>query len=49
MISSPEMKTKLEELGLAGVGSTPAEFRKFIVGDIAFQSRVMKLARIDKQ
>jgi tripartite-type tricarboxylate transporter receptor subunit TctC len=49
MISLPDVKAKLEELGLVGVGSTPAEFRKFIDDDIAFQARVLKLAKIDKQ
>ena len=49
MISTPEVKTKLEELGLVGVASTPAEFRAFIDEDIGFQTRVMKLAKVEKQ
>jgi tripartite-type tricarboxylate transporter receptor subunit TctC len=49
MIATPEMKTKLEELGLVGVASTPAEFGKFIEQDIVFQTRVMKLAKVEKQ
>ncbi len=49
MVSAPDMKAKLEELGLVGVASTPAEFRKFIDDDIAFQARVMKLAKLEKQ
>jgi len=49
MISTPEMKAKLEELGLVGVASTPAEFAKFIEQDIEFQTRVMKLAKVEKQ
>ena len=49
MISAPDVKAKLEELGLMGVASTPAEFKAFIDEDIAFQARVMKLAKIDKQ
>ena len=48
MVGTPEMKAKLEELGLVGVASTPAEFTRFIAEDIAFQTRVMKLAKIDK-
>ena len=44
-----EVKAKLEEFGLVGVASTPAEFRKFIDDDITFQARVLKLARIEKQ
>ena len=49
MIGAPDVKAKLDELGLVGVASTPAEFRLFIDEDIAFQTRVMKLAKIDKQ
>lgn len=49
LISTPEMKAKLEELGLVGVASTPAEFAKFIEQDIEFQTRVMKLAKVEKQ
>ncbi|MND06980.1 hypothetical protein D3C83_287000 [compost metagenome] len=49
MISAPEMKAKLDDLGLAGVASTPEEFRKFIEQDIRFQAHVMKLAKVEKQ
>ena len=49
MVSAPDMKAKLEELGLVGVASAPAEFRKFIEDDIAFQARVMRLAKLEKQ
>ena len=49
LVSSPDMKAKLDELGLSGVASTPEEFRKFIEDDIRFQARVMKLAKVDKQ
>jgi tripartite-type tricarboxylate transporter receptor subunit TctC len=49
MIAAPDVKAKLEELGLAGVASTPAEFKRFIDEDITFQTQVMKLAKIDKQ
>ncbi|MGZ8268416.1 MAG: Bug family tripartite tricarboxylate transporter substrate binding protein [Burkholderiales bacterium] len=49
MVSTPEMKAKLDEFGLSAVASTPAEFRKFIEQDIEFQTRVMKLAKVEKQ
>ena len=49
MIAAPEMKARLDDLGLAGVASTPEEFRKFIAQDIEFQARVMKLAKVEKQ
>jgi tripartite-type tricarboxylate transporter receptor subunit TctC len=49
LIGTPEMKAKLEELGLRGVASSPAEFAKFIGEDIEFQTKVMKLAKVEKQ
>jgi tripartite-type tricarboxylate transporter receptor subunit TctC len=49
MISTPEMKAKLDEFGLRGVASTPAEFTKFIEQDIEFQTKVMELAKVEKQ
>jgi tripartite-type tricarboxylate transporter receptor subunit TctC len=48
-VALPDMKAKLDELGLAGVASTPAEFAKFIDEDVAFQARVLKLAGVQKQ
>ncbi|HYH41308.1 MAG TPA: tripartite tricarboxylate transporter substrate binding protein [Burkholderiales bacterium] len=48
-IAAPDMKTKLDELGLVGVGSTPAEFAKFIADDVALQTGIMKRAGIEKQ
>jgi tripartite-type tricarboxylate transporter receptor subunit TctC len=49
MVGAPDVKAKLEELGLAGVASTPGDFKRFIDEDIAFQTQVMTLAKIDKQ
>lgn len=48
-IASPKMKAVLDQDGLAGVGSTPAEFVKFIREDIALQTRIAKLAGIKQQ
>lgn len=48
-IATPDMKTKLEDLGLVGVGSSPTEFAKFIEEDVALQTRIMKRAGIEKQ
>ena len=48
-IAAPDMKAKLDELGLVGVASTPAEFAKFIEDDVALQTRIMKRAGIEKQ
>src|SRR5688500_1153514 len=35
MIAAPDMKAKLDEFGLVGIASAPAEFAKFIQDDIA--------------
>jgi tripartite-type tricarboxylate transporter receptor subunit TctC len=48
-IASPEMKARLDDLGLVGVGSTPAEFAKFLQEDIELQSRIVKRAGIPQQ
>ena len=48
-VATPDMKAKLEELGLVGVASTPAAFTKFIHDDIAFQRSAMKRAGIQQQ
>ena len=48
-VASPEMKAKLDELGLAPVASSPAEFAKFIRDDVAFQAGIMKRAGIPQQ
>lgn len=48
-IATPDMKAKLEDLGLVGVASSPGEFTKFIEDDVALQTRIMKRAGIEKQ
>lgn len=48
-VTSPDMKAKLDELGLVGVASSPAEFVKFLREDIALQTRIVKLAGIPPQ
>jgi tripartite-type tricarboxylate transporter receptor subunit TctC len=48
-VTTPDMKAKLDELGLVGVASTPAEFAKFIDDDVALQTRIVKRAGIAKQ
>lgn len=49
MVAASDMKAKLEEFGLVGVASTPAEFRKFIQEDITLQARIVKRAGIAQQ
>ncbi|HEY0337445.1 MAG TPA: tripartite tricarboxylate transporter substrate binding protein [Burkholderiales bacterium] len=48
-VATPDMKAKLDELGLVGVASTPAQFAKFIDDDVALQARIVKRAGIAKQ
>jgi tripartite-type tricarboxylate transporter receptor subunit TctC len=48
-IERPDFKAKLDEFGLVGVASSPAEFAKFLKDDIAFQTRIVKLAGIEPQ
>ena len=48
-VTSPEMKAKLDELGLVGVASTPAEFTKFLREDLTLQAYIAKKAGIDPQ
>ena len=48
-IDMPEMKAKLDEFGLVGVASTPAEFAKFIHDDVALQSGIVRRAGIPRQ
>jgi tripartite-type tricarboxylate transporter receptor subunit TctC len=48
-LQAPDMKEQLDELGLISIASTPAEFSKFITEDIAYQSKIFKIAKIDPQ
>ncbi len=45
----PEMKPRLEELGLVPLASTPAEFAKFIDREIALYAKLIKAAKIEPQ
>lgn len=48
-VVSVEMRTKLDELGLIAVASTPAEFAKFLQEDLTLQQRIAKKAGIEPQ
>ena len=48
-MAAPEFKTKMDESGLVGVGSSPAEFAKFLKDGLDFQTRIVKLAGIQPQ
>lgn len=46
---APDMKSRLEELGLVPLASTPAEFAKFIDREIALYAKLIKAAKIEPQ
>lgn len=48
-VASPEMKARLDELGLIGVASSPPEFAKYLQEDLALQLRIAKKAGIEPQ
>lgn len=48
-VASPEMKAKLDELGLIAVASTPPEFARFLQEDLALQQRIARKAGIEPQ
>lgn len=49
VLSQPEMKKQFDELGIVPVGSTPAEFSKFVAQDIELQTQLFKTANIAQQ
>jgi tripartite-type tricarboxylate transporter receptor subunit TctC len=49
ILSAPEMKARLDDLGLVAVGSAPPEFAKFLQEDIALQQGIVKRAGIPQQ
>lgn len=49
VMQQAELKAQLDRLGLITVGSSPAEFSKFVIDDIAFQAGLFKLANIQPQ
>lgn len=48
-VGSPHMKSRLDELGLVAVASSPAEFAKFLQDDLVLQTRIAKQAGIEPQ
>lgn len=49
VLSQPDMKKQFDELGIMPVGSTPAEFSKFVTQDIELQTQLFKTANIAQQ
>ena len=48
-VVAPEMKSRLDELGLVPVASTPTEFARFLKEDLALQARIVKVAGLQPQ
>ena len=48
-MEQPDLKAQLDRLGLITVGSSPADFSKFVIDDMAFQAKLFKLANIQPQ
>jgi len=48
-MQQPDLKAQLDRLGLITVGSSPADFAKFVMDDMAFQATLFKLANIQPQ
>ncbi len=49
VLSQPDMKKQFDELGIVPIGSTPAEFSKFVSQDIELQTSLFKTANIAQQ
>jgi tripartite-type tricarboxylate transporter receptor subunit TctC len=45
----PDLKAQLDRLGLITLGTTPAEFSKFVLDDMAFQAKLFQAANIQPQ
>ena len=48
-MQQPDLKAQLDRLGLMTLGTTPAEFSKFVMDDMAFQAKLFKAANIQAQ
>ena len=49
VLSQPDMKKQFDDLGIMPIGSTPAEFSKFVAQDIELQTQLFKTANIAQQ
>jgi tripartite-type tricarboxylate transporter receptor subunit TctC len=49
VLRRPDMQARFETLGLIGVASTPADFRKFVAQDLEAQRELLKLGNIQPQ
>jgi tripartite-type tricarboxylate transporter receptor subunit TctC len=48
-LPSPEVKARFDELGLITMGTSPADFQKFLAQDTLDQSELIKLAKVKQQ
>ena len=48
-LAAPDVKSRLDELGIVPVASTPAEFARFLKDDLALQARIVKMAGLQPQ
>jgi tripartite-type tricarboxylate transporter receptor subunit TctC len=48
-LASPEVRQRLQALGVEAQGSTPGEFREFLVAEIAKWRDVIERAKIERQ
>ncbi|TCT05497.1 Bug family tripartite tricarboxylate transporter substrate binding protein [Aquabacter spiritensis] len=48
-MAKPAVKAQFEDLGLIPMGTTPAEFSKFLQEDLANQSELVKIANVKQQ
>jgi len=49
VLSQPDMKKQFDDLGIMPVGSSSAEFSKFVIQDIELQTQLFKTANIAQQ
>ena len=49
LVAQPDIKKQFEDLGIMPIGSTSAEFTKFVAQDIELQTRLFKIANIAQQ
>jgi tripartite-type tricarboxylate transporter receptor subunit TctC len=49
VLSQPDMKKQFDDLGIMPVGSSSAEFSKFVTQDIELQTQLFKTANIAQQ
>lgn len=49
VMQEPDLKAQFDKIGQITIGSTPADFAKFVIEDMKFQANLFKLAKIEPQ